>query len=433
MPKSNAQVTNWAAMNVQRALQYITPHIGHVSRPFLLSVRRIHQSGPLFYTLEGRNAFPPIASKVDEIFKEFTATKTPLEVFLTRYLRRNSSIQPQDQLLLRQQLYDRLQWNGLYEFLENDRKQQKIQNPLDYLDQEDIPMHTRLSFPQRYYRAICDAYGGEKATEICLASNTRAPKTIRVNFLKTSRQALVDAWLGKLQATPCKSSPHGLEVLSTTDLYGLEEFNKGFFEQQDEASQLVAGLVEATPGQRVLDYCAGAGGKSLAIAMGMGHKGQIYLHDARPMVLREARKRLKRAGVQNAQFLTTENPQKKTYIEQLRGKMDWVLVDVPCSGSGTLRRNPDLKWKFKFDTLESLIQKQREIVHEAILYKKRSGKLVYVTCSIFPEENQKQCEFFQQKYDLEVVKQFHSLPTEGGMDGFYGVVLQPTPRQVPKQ
>ncbi len=122
----------------------------------------------------------------------------------------------------------------------------------------------------------------------------------------------------------------------------MPEFKQGLFEVQDEGSQLIANLMDPTPGDQVMDYCAGSGGKTLAFAPKMQHRGQIYLHDIRPWALDEARKRLKRAGIQNAQVVLPEDPK----LNKLRGKMDWVLVDAPCTGSGTFRRNPDMKWKF---------------------------------------------------------------------------------------
>jgi 16S rRNA C967 or C1407 C5-methylase (RsmB/RsmF family) len=192
------------------------------------------------------------------------------------------------------------------------------------------------------------------------------------------------------------------------------------FEVQDEASQLIADLVAAVPGDHVLDFCAGSGGKSLAIAPRMGCKGQLYLHDVRPAVLREAKKRLYRAGIQNAQIL----PHDASHKRSLKEVMDWVLVDAPCTGTGTLRRNPDMKWKFEESTLNRLIDEQRSIFREALNFVKPKGKIVYATCSVLPMENEWQAEFFEQNFGLKRLEpSFSSSPKKGGMDGFFGVVF----------
>jgi 16S rRNA C967 or C1407 C5-methylase (RsmB/RsmF family) len=165
----------------------------------------------------------------------------------------------------------------------------------------------------------------------------------------------------------------------------------------------------------VLDYCAGAGGKTLAFAHLLQQTGQIYLHDIRPAALQEARKRLNRAGVQNVQFSISPT---------LKGKMDWVIVDVPCSGTGTLRRNPDLKWKFETMDLEKLMGEQQAIFQEALSYLHPEGHIVYMTCSILPHENEHQIQYFQKTFDLEVVEIFQTLPLLNGMDGFFAAVLK---------
>ena len=187
---------------------------------------------------------------------------------------------------------------------------------------------------------------------------------------------------------------------------------------QDEASQQVAALVQAKPGDHVLDYCSGSGGKALAFAPAMDGKGQIYLHDIRAHILQEAKRRLKRAGVQNAQVLTTDK------LKPLKKKCDWVLVDAPCTGTGTLRRNPDMKWRFTGEMLQRLIGEQRTIFEKALSYLKPEGRIVYATCSILKEENSEQIAHFLKTYGLKLEDSpLQTLPEEGGMDGFFGAVL----------
>ncbi len=244
--------------------------------------------------------------------------------------------------------------------------------------------------------------------------------TIRVNLLKIKREALMQKWrTEEIAFNPCEQAASGLTIQSNVNFFAHADFKAGKFELQDEGSQLIAELVEASPTDWVLDYCAGAGGKALAIAARMHNRGQLYLHDIRTNALLEAKKRLKRAGVQNAQILNAQDPKK----EHLKGKMHWVLVDAPCSGSGTLRRNPDLKWRFRTENLVELCALQRRIFAEALTFVRPGGAIVYATCSVLPQENQEQKAYFCQHHGLKQRSEFLSIPQRAKMDGFYGVVL----------
>ena len=153
----------------------------------------------------------------------------------------------------------------------------------------------------------------------------------------------------------------------------------------------------------------------------MAGKGQIYLHDIRPQALVQAKQRLKRAGVQNVQFLAPGHSK----LPQLKKKMDWVLADVPCSGTGTLRRNPDQKWKIDAPMIERLIERQREIFEGAFAYVKPGGRLIYATCSLLAEENKLQVDYFLENDRAALEKEPLSLfPEEGGMDGFFAAVFR---------
>jgi 16S rRNA (cytosine967-C5)-methyltransferase len=172
-----------------------------------------------------------------------------------------------------------------------------------------------------------------------------------------------------------------------------------------------------------LDYCAGSGGKTLAFAPRMENSGQIYLYDVRKGALLQAKKRLKRAGIQNAHMISEEMLEKK-YLSS----MDWVLVDAPCSGSGTLRRNPDMKWHYDEGEIQHLVALQKEIFSKALRYVKVGGKIVYSTCSVFPEENEEQMVYFQKKFSIHLVKKSSSfLPQMDGMDGFFGATFEKEP------
>lgn len=325
------------------------------------------------------------------ILKKFDF-KLPLDRFLQRYFRANKAIGSKDRKVISESVYSAIRSAG----------------------QQEADAETQ--FPYLLLEKIIESHGITQGKEICFASNQRAPATIRVNLLKTSsREFLIERWQNLYAIQACQRSPLGISFSEHIHFANLPEFAEGLFEVQDEGSQLIAALVQSKPKQHVLDFCAGAGGKTLAFAPAMNNSGQIYLHDIRVHALSIARRRCQRAGIQNIQFGL---PQKQT------PSMDWVLCDVPCSGVGTLRRNPDLKWKFSLDLLNRLIEQQRQIVKEAYKYLSSSGRLVYATCSLLKEENQQQTQFFCQSLNLCIEKELQIVTGENNMDGFYGVVLK---------
>ncbi|CUI17580.1 hypothetical protein PNK_1976 [Candidatus Protochlamydia naegleriophila] len=351
----------------------------------------------------------------------------PLDLFISHYFREHTALGSKDRAFIAETIYALIRWKGLLDYLVPYACWLDRYEAFQTLDQAaiqqktDIPLHTRVSFPPYLFSLFEDNYGTDKATELCLISNTPAPTTVRVNALKTTRDALLQSWDSQYKVSPTKISPDGIVFHKKINFFGLPEFKEGLFEVQDEGSQLLAQLVRVQPGDQFLDYCAGSGGKTLALAPAMQHKGQIYVHDIRPFALQEARKRLKRAGIQNSQILLPDSPN----LNKLKKKMNWVLVDAPCTGTGTLRRNPDMKWKFDENTLPRLIGQQRTIFEKALSFLHPEGRIVYATCSVLKEENQLQLEHFIKTYQLQVEGEiFQSLPAQGEMDGFFGVVLK---------
>ncbi len=359
-----------------------------------------------------------------QILRRFENQNLPLDLFLSTYFRAHHALGSKDRQFIAETVYGMTKWRLLIDHLteghpswEKRFATYKYFDPITYRPTSSVPLHIRYSCPEELWNQLVRDYGEERAIQLGLIFNTEAPLTIRINPLKTTREALLKKWEGCYEVSPCMHSHLGIFFKKRTALVSLPEFKEGLFEIQDEASQLVSFLVAAQPKEHVLDYCAGAGGKTLGFAPFLKNQGQIYLHDIRPHALEQARKRLKRAGIQNGQFGPPLSP--------LKNKMDWVLTDVPCSGTGTWRRNPDQKWKFSNEVLSRLIQQQREIFEQAVQYVRVGGKIVYATCSLLKEENEKQVEFFLSKYPLRATeKLFSSLPSEGGMDGFFAVVLE---------
>jgi 16S rRNA C967 or C1407 C5-methylase (RsmB/RsmF family) len=343
------------------------------------------------------------------VLKSFESHKMPLDAVLSRYFRAHKAIGSKDRQAIAEAAFHYVRFQNLYYHL---GKAPSL-DPL--FPTPNLEPYLRYGVPAPLYQLLVEAYGPSKAEEICQISNTRAPLTIRINPLKTSREILLKKWRCSFNISPCPLSPLGIQFHERINFFTLPEFKEGLFEIQDESSQLAALLVKAKPKEHVLDYCAGAGGKALAFGPSLGNQGQIYLHDIRLPALQEARKRFKRAGIQNVQFQIHPS---------LKGKMDWIVVDAPCSGTGTLRRNPDLKWKFNLETLHRLTYEQREIFHEAFTYLHPRGTIIYMTCSILPQENEQQIAFFQTEHRLSIASQYQTLPILEGRDGFYAVALK---------
>ena len=250
----------------------------------------------------------------------------------------------------------------------------------------DIPEWTAPLFEQTFGAA----WPGEAR-----ALAERPPLDLRVNTLKAEPDK-VAGQLARLGAVPTAHAPNGLRVAPSEgarrhpNITSEDAFRRGRIEVQDEGSQIAAMLVGASPGEQVLDFCAGAGGKTLALAAAMQNKGQIYAYDADRNRLAAIYERVKRAGVRNVQI----RPPGADALAGLEASMDRVLVDAPCSGSGVWRRRPDAKWRLSAETLEKRVGEQAKALGEAAAFVKPGGTLVYVTCSLFACENTAPVEAF---------------------------------------
>ncbi len=362
-----------------------------------------------------------------QMLSSYEQQKFPLDRFLNIYFKSHKALGSKDRAFIAETTYGIVRWQALLDYVtEESSWESRVQayptfDPKTFLSNEDIPIHIRLSFPKKLFDLIVNSHGFERACQLCLISNTQAPTTVRINTLKTTRDEMLSQWNHLYEISPCKQASNGIIFHKRINFFGMPEFKQGLFEVQDEGSQLVAQMVRPSPGEWILDYCSGSGGKTLAFAPAAQGKGQIFLHDIRPFALEEARKRLRRAGIQNAQTIPYEDPK----LKKIKKKMNWVLADVPCTGTGTLRRNPDMKWNFTQEILTRLIGQQRTIFEKALSYLHPNGRIVYATCSLLKEENQEQVQHFLKTYPLVIEGEiFQSLPSEGGMDGFYGAVFK---------
>lgn len=231
----------------------------------------------------------------------------------------------------------------------------------------------------------------------------QAPVDVRVNTLKNNRDfVFINLKSEEYEVTKTPFSPLGLRFSKRLPLNTHDLWKDGTLEVQEEASQIAALLCDARPGMNVLDYCAGVGGKSLALAADMKNKGKLIVSDISALRLQRAKERIRRAGVSNYQIKDIN--QEASWFKRQNNAFDRVLVDAPCSGSGTWRRNPDIKIRFTKKDLEELLVVQRDILNKASNYVKPGGRLVYVTCSFFEVENSKQIgDFLNTHADFKIV------------------------------
>ena len=267
--------------------------------------------------------------------------------------------------------------------------------------------------------------GNEAWTKEITALNEQADVILRVNTLKTTKEAL-QAVLFDLdfETEFIANYPDALKLKERANVFQTEAFKDGHFEVQDASSQLVAKFLNVEPGMRVVDACAGAGGKALHIATLMENKGQVIAMDIYENKLNELKRRAKRNGVFNVETRTIDSTK---VIKKLYDKADRVLIDAPCSGLGVLRRNPDAKWKLQPEFIEKIKKTQQEILQQYSRMVKSGGQLVYATCSILPSENQDQVKEFlasENGKDFTFVKDEKVLSSKSGFDGFYMARLQ---------
>ena len=308
---------------------------------------------------------------------------------------------------------------------------------------DDISKAMQADLPEWLWDKLVVQYGEEEALTIARSMHQPASLDLRVNLVKATREDVVAKFASEnTVVSPTPYAPNGLRMPQKMTISRHVLFTDGKIEVQDEGSQLLAQLVAPRRGEMVADFCAGAGGKSLAMGALMRNSGRIYAFDVSEKRLQNLGKRLKRSGLSNlhSQLITSEADPK---LKRLNGKFDRVLVDAPCSGLGTLRRNPDLKWRQKPQDVLELSVKQTNILARAAKLLKPCGRLVYATCSLLQDENEVIAESFlkahpdfvlvpagpilqQQQINLDTGPYLKLLPHMHQTDGFFAAVFEKT-------
>ena len=271
---------------------------------------------------------------------------------------------------------------------------------------------------------ICLKELGKKWNNVLKALNQKPDLIIRVNSLKNTRDELIDILKNEgVQAEKIDYSQDALIIKEKTNIFRLESFKEGFFEVQDAASQMVSHFLDPKPGMLIVDACAGEGSKTLHLAALMKNRGRIIVMDIEEWKLIELKRRSKRAGVFNIE--TRPLTSSKSY-KRLKGKVDKLLLDVPCSGLGTLKRNPDIKWKLTISDLDRLKKLQSEILNRYSNLLKTGGQAVYSACSILPSEGEEQIKAFLEKQGnyFKLIKEKRYWPDVDNTDGFYMALIE---------
>lgn len=331
-------------------------------------------------------------------------------------------------------------WLKLFNVARQEIRQLKSINlgELDRLAELD---HTIVELPAWVIERLLPYHSREVISDFALAMTRTAPLTLRVNLLKGNRANLLQALTDHgILAKATRYSPYGLKLGNKAALMRNQLFNDGWFEVQDESSQLAGLLLAPKRGEMIVDFCAGSGGKALLFGMLMKNGGRIYAFDVNERRLANLTPRLARSGLSNI-YPQLINDERDVKVKRLAGKIDRVFVDAPCLGFGTLRRNPDLKLRHQESSLAEIVVKQQQILASAAKLLKIGGRLVYATCSILHEENQNIIENFLATtpgfrcvpavdvlHELKVevaAGQFLELsPSEHGGDGFFAAVVE---------
>ena len=277
----------------------------------------------------------------------------------------------------------------------------------------------RESIPDWIDQLAIEEIGEKKWEKEISSMNNKADLVLRVNPLKTTKKNLIKKLYNQnIHSEEITDRPNALKVLKRVNIFKTIEFKLGFFELQDASSQLVAKFLDVNAKHKILDACAGAGGKALHIASILNNKGNIVATDIHEYKLQELKKRARRNGIHNITTKVIDNK----FLKKNKNKFDRVLIDAPCSGFGVIRRNPDSKWKLNPKDFNSILNDQIKILNDYSKLVNDNGIMLYVTCSIFPSENEKQIALFLSSEfgkKFKIIEEKKISPYESGFDGFY--------------
>ncbi|NJY62377.1 methyltransferase domain-containing protein [Salinimicrobium sp. CDJ15-81-2] len=398
-----------------------------------------------------RNLVFATVDALSEIFNEGAYADKVIE----KTLKRDKRWGARDRSFIAETTYDIVRWKRLYSEIAEVKAPYSRENlfrlfavwatlrgieiPSDWKQIEPVPTRRikgkfdELSKIRKYRESVPDwldemgvkELGEEVWEKEIHALNQQAPVVLRVNRLKTTKEKLQQELQKEgIETTFLEGYPDALQLNERANVFRTEAFKNGFFEVQDASSQRVAEFLEVAPGMRVIDTCAGAGGKSLHLAALMENKGQLIATDIYDNKLKELKRRARRAGAHNIEPRVIDSSK---VVKKLYGSADRVLIDAPCSGLGVLSRNPDAKWKLQPEFIETIKITQEEILKQYSKMVKNGGKLVYATCSVLPSENEEQVKKFlgsEDGKDFSLAKDQKILSSETGFDGFYMTLLE---------
>jgi 16S rRNA (cytosine967-C5)-methyltransferase len=366
---------------------------------------------------------------------------------IEKVLKQNSKWGARDRRYIAETTYDIVRWYTLFRYIARAREDEYwkllgawcVLNDVDLPDWNEFKELDVAQIRQRYDdgsggRTVresipewMDELGGrelgDRWEQELHALNEEAPVVLRANTLKISKSELQSKLEEEDVHTEALADfPDALVLQERQNVFVVSSFKEGLFEVQDAASQLIAYFLRVEPGLRVIDACAGAGGKTLHLAALMKNKGRIIAMDVEQWKLDELQKRARRAGVSNLEPRLIDSSK---VIKRLENTADRLLLDVPCSGMGVLKRNPDAKWKLSAAFISEVQQTQAKIINDYSKVLKPGGFMVYSTCSVLPSENEKQVENFLAGQDgkFSLVEERHVWPSEG-FDGFYMALLK---------
>ena len=350
---------------------------------------------------------------VSEIFYNIIRWKKRLEYYMGEGVKPNNIYK----LILAYLLWSKTHYKKFEEF-----DGIKVADILTKLKKGTVPTKAiEYSIPDWLAETLEKELGKNWEREM-LALNEQAPTVLRTNSLKTTpRELIADLNDENVEAFTIKNYPDAVQLAEKKNVFLTSAFKDGLFEVQDASSQKIGELLDVKEGMRVVDACAGAGGKTLHLAALMKNKGQIIALDIYEWKLAELKRRAKRAGAHNIETrLISDNK----VIKRLHEKADRLLIDAPCSGLGVLKRNPDSKWKIDQEFIERIKSEQQQILQDYSKILKKGGQMIYATCSILPSENNEQVKIFlENNPDFTLVKDQKIMPNEG-YDGFYMALIK---------